>query len=242
MSLGPREPRSTPRAPRRGSRTRRVCSGRERVLAVAERPDGPQAPGKQGRNDKPLDGRAGEGPVKWNAQTDSSGRSKAPQAEPFANTLRVSNRDRFADSHRPRKPFALRMQQVDRDAPGQIRGFAVSRHACGAGRSVPRFEPSMGPECRTQGAHVGPGRAETLGVGLGPVADEGAHVGPFCAGRVQLATAATVVPMSHGSVTTREARNERSPSVASGASITTLPPSLPGRTSSTTRTRGTSRA
>lgn len=166
----------------------------------------------------------------------------APQAEPFANTLRVSNRDRFADSHRPRKPFALRMQQVDRDAPGQIRGFAVSRHACGAGRSVPRFEPSMGPECRTQGAHVGPGRAETLGVGLGPVADEGAHVGPFCAGRVQLATAATVVPMSHGSVTTREARNERSPSVASGASITILPPSLPGRTSSTTRTRGTSRA
>ncbi len=42
----------------------------------------------------------------------------------------------------------------------------------------------MGPECRPQGAHVGPGRADTLGVGLGPVADEGAHVGPFGAGRL----------------------------------------------------------
>lgn len=72
-------------------------------------------------------------------------RERAPQAEPFANTLRVSNRDRFADSHRPRKPFALRMQQVDRDALGQIRGFAVSRHACGAGRARLGSSPAWAP-------------------------------------------------------------------------------------------------
>lgn len=122
--------------------------------------------------------------------------------------------------------------------------FADSRcpaATAGGVRSVPGSSRARAPK-RHQTAHVGPGRAETLGGGVGPVADQGAHVGPFCAGRVQLATAATVVPMSHGSVTTREARNERSPSVASGARITTLPPSLPGRTSRTTRTRGASRA
>lgn len=111
----------------------------------------------------------------------------------------------------------------------------------GGVRSVPGSSRARAPK-RHQRAHVGPERAETLGAGLGPVADGGAHVGPFCAGHVQLATAAAVVPMSQGSVTTREARNERSPSAASGASITTLPPSLPGRASRTTRTRGTSRA
>ncbi|MBK8011723.1 MAG: hypothetical protein IPK13_10245 [Deltaproteobacteria bacterium] len=57
--------------------------------------------------------------------------SLAPQAEPFANALRVSNRDRFADSHRPRKPFALRTRQVARGALGHVRRIATSRHDCG---------------------------------------------------------------------------------------------------------------
>lgn len=51
--------------------------------------------------------------------------------EPFANVLQTSSWDGFADSQRPGKRFALRIQQVALGLLGQIRRIAASRIACG---------------------------------------------------------------------------------------------------------------
>lgn len=145
-SLSPRDRRESGRAvPRGAHRARSALSASSRESAAAARA-ARETPGLLGRNGEAPSDRSLGASVYRPSPLVGDEREMAPHGEPFANTLRVSNRDRFADSHRPRTPFALRMQQVDRDALGQIRGFAVSRHACGAGRARPGSSPAWAPK------------------------------------------------------------------------------------------------
>jgi hypothetical protein len=64
------------------------------------------------------------------------------QAEPLASVLRVSSRDRFADSHRPRRPSQCESTRL---SAAVWDGFADSQRpatTAGAVRSVPKFESS----------------------------------------------------------------------------------------------------
>jgi hypothetical protein len=90
-----------------------------------------ETPGVLGRNGEAPSDRSLGASVYRPSPLVGDERKMAPLATPLANLLRGSSRDRFADSQRPRKPFALRIQQVARDSLGHVRRFAASRDDCG---------------------------------------------------------------------------------------------------------------
>jgi hypothetical protein len=130
-SLSPRDRRESGRAVPRGAHqlARRSPRAPARVKPT----------GRAARETLGVLGRNGEAPSDRSLGASIYGpsplvgdeRKMAPQAEPHASVLRVSSRDRFADSHRPRKPFAMRTQQVERGGLGRLRRFAASRDDCG---------------------------------------------------------------------------------------------------------------
>lgn len=107
----------------------------------------------------------------------------APCAAQPANALGKRVWDRFADSLRPRSPFALQTRQVARLAVGHVRRLATSRTSAGGDRSVPDSCPVQAGAART--ARQGRARWRVRRRGRRPVeGHEGAHVAARGARRV----------------------------------------------------------
>lgn len=145
VSLSPRDRRESGRAvPRGAHRARSALSASTRESTVATRA-AREGLGVLGRNGEAPSDRSLGASVYRPSPSVGDERKMAPLATLLANLLRGSSWDRFADSQRPGKPLALRIQGVTR---GCWDTFADSqRPATTAGPLVacPRLESSKGP-------------------------------------------------------------------------------------------------